>query len=499
MSIIEKLIYAISPETGFNRARYRAAYQNLGFDAAVRGRRTASWMAGGESAEAEFGVHGYDLDTIIARSRDLVRNTPYAARAVAIMASSICGIGIVPRLKTEDTAVKRTVRDDWERFSDNCDPEGLQDFYGKTLQAIRCMIESGGALIRWLPRPLDEYEFPLQCQVLEPDYIDKRKNETGADGGYTIHGVEYDKTGRRTAYWLFDRHPGDVVFGRAALLSKRVSAEYIDPLFQPLRPGQVHGVPWMTPIILRAKDINDYDSNEVRRKKIETAIAMIVERNGGGVGGALGKTETQGNGRKKETVKPETIMYMQNNETVKFPNPSHVQGYGEFMGYQLHAMAAGIGVTYEQMTGDLAGTNYSSARVGRLEFCKLVDALQWLVVVPQLSRPAWRRFQAVRQVMHGDIGQGPAIYAMPEKQGVDPEKEQNAKKAAVRNGFTGLANVIAEQGEDPEEVLDGIAAMNKKLDELGLTLDTDPRKVVTAGSAQVQQQNQDSNGSNKND
>ncbi len=47
-----------------------------------------------------------------------------------------------------------------------------------------------------------------------------------------------------------------------------------------------------------------------------------------------------------------------------------------------------------------------------------------------------------------------------------------------------LAQAIARQGHNPDAVLAEIAAMNAKLDALGLVLDSDPRKVTKTGVLQ---------------
>jgi capsid protein len=47
-----------------------------------------------------------------------------------------------------------------------------------------------------------------------------------------------------------------------------------------------------------------------------------------------------------------------------------------------------------------------------------------------------------------------------------------------------LAEVIAQQGRNPDQVLTEIAATNAKLDALGLILDSDPRRVTKTGIAQ---------------
>jgi capsid protein len=58
---------------------------------------------------------------------------------------------------------------------------------------------------------------------------------------------------------------------------------------------------------------------------------------------------------------------------------------------QFRAVAAAMGITYEQLTGDLTQVNYSSIRAGLLEFRRRCEAIQHGVIVHQLCRPIWRR------------------------------------------------------------------------------------------------------------
>jgi capsid protein len=68
---------------------------------------------------------------------------------------------------------------------------------------------------------------------------------------------------------------------------------------------------------------------------------------------------------------------------------------------------------------------------------------------------------------------------------VDPQREVDAYKSAVRCGFKTLAQVISEQGGDLDDVLTQRQTELAKLDELGIVLDTDPSEVSSAGLTQV--------------
>lgn len=48
---------------------------------------------------------------------------------------------------------------------------------------------------------------------------------------------------------------------------------------------------------------------------------------------------------------------------------------------QQHIISAGFRVPYELMTGDLSQVNFASSRVGLYEFHRMVEAVQWQVVI----------------------------------------------------------------------------------------------------------------------
>jgi capsid protein len=67
---------------------------------------------------------------------------------------------------------------------------------------------------------------------------------------------------------------------------------------------------------------------------------------------------------------------------------------------------------------------------------------------------------------------------------VDPQREVDAYKTAVRCGFKTLGQVIAEQGGDLEDVLVARQAELAMLDEMDIVTDTDPSEVNSGGGVQ---------------
>lgn len=268
-------IATVAPRMAARRVMARQAFETLtrGYDGAARGRRTEGWRAPGSSADTEIGVAGALLRD---RMRDLVRNNPHAAKAVAVLVNNIIGAGIMPRAASGDDTLDRKVDALFERWTAECDADGQLDFYGLQTLICREMVEAGEVLVRRrLRRASDGLPVPLQLQVLEADFLDATKS--GAIGaGRMVQGIEFDPVGKRRAYWLHAEHPGDA-YGtlQNGLQSRPVPATEIAHVYEKQRT-QARGVPWGAPVIRSLRDLDDYEVAELVRKKTEACVTAIV-------------------------------------------------------------------------------------------------------------------------------------------------------------------------------------------------------------------------------
>jgi lambda family phage portal protein len=239
MNWLDRTIGVVAPATALRRARHRAAIAMLArsYEGARLGRRTEGWVVAGSSANAEIGTA---LSRLRDRSRDLVRNNPYATKAVQAVVSNLVGTGILPRARSGDASINEAADMLWACFAESCDADQLTDFSGLQALIVRAMAESGECLVRLRERRLEDgLAVPLQLQLLEPDHLDTGKTGDLPGGGFIVQGVEFDPLGRRRAYWMFPVHPGEVaMFRRASLTSQPVPATSVLHLFDRLRPGR---------------------------------------------------------------------------------------------------------------------------------------------------------------------------------------------------------------------------------------------------------------------
>src|SRR5262245_48454259 len=494
LNAFERAIATLSPQWAYRRLAYRSALDIAmsarGYTAAESSRRTGDWITPTTSANAEI---GRGATKIRSRVHDLVRNNPYASIIPRRLAAKIWGRGIQPRLNIGEPQDPRRAqaRDIWSAFVDNSDPEGQLDFYGQGNLLTRTVFEGGEALVRFIPRPASfNLPVPLQIEILEGEQLDATKNEALPTGGLIIQGVEYDANGRRAAYWLFPEHPGDAMASfakRLSFQSVRYPASEVLHVFEPLRSKQARGVSIFTPIVIKLKMMDDYDDAEAMRKRIASCFAAFVTRPGGAAASPLASTSTKdGAGNRLEKIPPGLIQYLNPGEEIEFSEPPTAEGYVDYIKSQLRASAAGCGVTYSMISGDLKDVNFSSTRVGQIDFDEQVDQWQWLMMIPLFCRPVWQRVGQIAAGlgMRNEVDPWSPTWGPPGRRFIDPKNDVEAAREAIRTGTRNLFDVIAATGADPEEYLLERNRQDELLDKLGIVLDSDPRKVGRTSTAQ---------------
>lgn len=475
---LDRILLALAPTWALQRIRARAIAGTISrhYEAAQLGRRTANWNRSGADANI---VNGAAIGTLRALARDLERNNPWARRGVQLVANSIVGWGLQPKPVT-DPGTKWGPA--WRTWSETpqCDADERLTFSAMQSLAVKAVVRDGEVLLRRRRRrPTDGLAIPLAIQVLEADFIDTSKDQfIGQEGGPVIQGIEHDALGRRVAYYLFEQHPGSNRPGNHQ--SRRVSAADIIHVFRQDRPGQVRGVSWLAQVITTLRDFDEYEDATLMRQKIAACFAAFVTDPEGGTGG-LGEASTSS--PLVETLEPGMVSYLKPGQEVAFGTPP-VTGDDGFSARTLRRAAAGVGVTYEDLTGDYSQTNYSSGRMGRQAAQANVEDWRWNMLIPLLCDGIWG--WAMEAAELAGIVQAPvaASWTPPPAPMIDPDKEGTAYQRLVRAGAMTPSEMVRAQGRDPEAHWAEYAADLKQLDDKGIWLDSDVRRVSAAGLTQ---------------
>lgn len=489
--MLDSIISAIAPAWQAKRVRERFNLLRVqsAYDAARRTRRTKGWRTDNASANLETEEAGTLLRD---RSRDMVRNNPFAAAGLDMKVAYEVGTGIRPAPRTGDAALNKQASDLWAAWGKQADVAGRLDIYGIMAQAARTRAESGEALVQVLPLTAAQaadrgLSVPLQINVLEPDLLPLDYKATKPGGNIVRQGIELDASGRPVKYWMYRQHPGDRdVFARNVTPPEPIDAKFMLHIYRQDRPGQLRGVPDLAPVMTRLRLTDEYEDAALMQAFAQATVAVFVESDAHAGKGPLEGVDDAGDPLK--TMVPGMIERLLPGEKAHFMTPSGSGPFSDFTQHQLRAIATGFGLTYDLMTGDLTQANYSSLRAGRLAFKRRLEQAQWLMLIPRLCQPIWDAFirQAVAVGALPNVAGGyPVEWGPPRFEMVDPLKDAMAVRLMMRLGLKTWSQAVSEEGWDPAQQREEMAQDKADNDAAGLMLDGDPSATDGKGAAQA--------------
>jgi len=458
-------------------------------------RLTADWVTGNTSADSE--IYG-SAQKLRDRARQLCRDNDYAKQALRAIEVNVVGQGIpfqsqvrMQRGGRLDTRLNDQIEEAWREWTqaNNCHVAGKLSFNEIERLAIRSVAESGEVFIRIVRQQFSNSKVPMGLEVLEADQLDDGLNGRSQQGNEIRMGVEVDEWGRPVAYHFLAYHPGDYQFSNQQISTqrhKRVLAADVIHLYKTERPGQTRGVSFFASAIERLHHLAGYEQAEVVRARASSALMGFITSPEGELIG-----EEVFDGDRVSGFEPGVFKYLAPGESVTVPQLDAPDGQFEpFMRAMLRGVAAGIGCSYETISRDFSQTNFSSSRLSLLE-----DRDQWRILqrwmiesFNQRILDAWLDMAVLSGALSlPQYEQQPERYRhvrwMPRGWSwVDPQKEVQAYKDAVRSGFKTLADVVAEQGGDMEELFEARKRETELAVEMGLVFDSDPATAAVAPS-----------------
>jgi len=476
---IDRFVGYFSPERGLDRTRARVRIGHIrSYAAATKGRRGDSWKknATGLSSAAEVARAQPDLRN---RSRELVRNNAYAARGIQVVQSNVVGKGIRPAITgtSNEDAIKKAWKD-WAETTD-CDFDGLHDYVGIQSLVMRSVVESGEVLVRKRRRRRKEGKISVQLQVLESDFLVTERTLTSRGikpngNNKIVQGIEFNEQGKRVAYHVWEIHPGNLGIDLSKVSTQfktiRVPAEDMVHVYRVDRPGQLRGVPWITPAMLRLKDFDDYEQAQLLRQKLAACYMAFVK-----------DTEISDMDDAEDDLvrkfEPGQIEFLPPGKDIVLSDPPQVnENYAEYTRVMLQAVATALGVSYEAMTGNLKDINFSSSRMGWLEFQRNIDMWRCLIMGVQFNDPTFNWFTDAVELEGLSTNGLNKIWIAPRREMIDPAKETDPLIDQLDAGIKTLAEIVQESGKNADDHFEALAKEQQMLDTMGITIQTKNRK-----------------------
>jgi len=397
-----------------------------------------------------------------ARAQHEFANGPLGRRAVdALVNAAWGGSGITPLFRD------RGVQALWERWSRACDASGRLDWVGLGMQVLTSVVVSGEAFV--ILR-LDEGApgVPLAIQSLEPTYLDESKVDASTIGGIRYNGL------RPAGYWLFQQNP---TLSGANLESVFVPASECLHVYRPLLPGATRGQSWLAPVLISLRELDEFLQAALVRSKTAALFAGFVK--------SLEGTNPLSQAGAVPALEPGSMVRLQPGEAVEFTSPPAIENaFDPFVRAQMRRIAAGLGIPYELLSGDLSQVTFASGRAGLLEFRRAVESIQYGLLIPAFCEPVLRRWAELARavgVLPADADTEVRRWIAPEIEMLDRRAETLVDVMRIRAGLASRGEIVARAGWRVEDVDAEIAADNARADALGLVFDSDARRRTQQG------------------
>jgi lambda family phage portal protein len=377
--------------------------------------------------------------TTRARANAAYMNTPQGRRIVEAWTAALVGCGWQARSGHPDRATAARLN---EAF------EGLVN--AVLWLTVRCLARDGEAFVHL--RATDDGG--LRLAVLDPAQIDPALSRPLEGGGRIEQGVELDRDGEVIAYHVLRDVPGT---GWTSAETLRIPAADMLHVYDRFFPGQLRGLSWLAAVLLKLADRDALADALLMQAKVGALLTGFVRDPEGGTAGFAGEASATA---LNVALEPGAMRILPPGADVTFtPQPQGLRDAVAFLAAIDREIAAGAGITYEALTGDLGHANYSSARVGLLDFRRRAEALQKHLIEAQFLRPLWNRWIDV-QVLAGLIPADALAQADhravrfigPGFDWIDPEAQVAAEVLAMQNGLKSREEIVAARGRDVDEL-----------------------------------------------
>lgn len=475
MNIIDKTISIFNPKAGAERAKFRAIEKTInsgirGYEAATKGRRGDGWMPYNTSENANSDIQK-SLKILRDRSIHGYKNNASIFKAIRTIQNNVIGTGIMPTPVKSDSNLSKNeiqkIKDEWKAWAEktDCDFDGFFSLYGLQSLVMRNVAMQGEVFV--LKRRDSSSRHPIKLQVLAPHMVDHTKNSymiSERKGNYVVQGVEFNDQGKRVGYWVFDHNPNNEYTMKLA--PKFVSADDMIHVFYKEFPEQVRGVPFGTSTMLSMRDLADYKDAQLMLQKVSACHVAFTT-----------KQENAGNefdtvtGNEIDRMEPGIIERLAPGETVTFNNPPTPSSFSEYVSKNQQENAAGYGIMYEQLTGDLGNVNFSSYKAGWIEAQRQNEDWQYNMFIPQFCDKIWAWFiegLKIKMIISKNVG---AEWTPQGREMIDPVKEMNGLILELKSGLVSWTEACKRRGYNPDTLLEQMKVDKKMFEDAGINVD----------------------------
>jgi len=433
------------------------------------------------------------LRTVRNKARELSQNDDYAKQYLRQLVINVVGpqgfklqADIRNDDGTPDSVASTAIETAWKNWSRprNCSVTGKHSFRAMQTLLIRHAGRDGEGMIRSV---IDKNAHSgILFQVHEPEVLDETLNRRISDSVMIKMGVEMDGYRRPLAYHLRKRSTFASPYTTVEISPERerIPARDLIHGFDQEYINQTRGISWVVQSMIRLRMLSGYEEAALVNARTSASKMGFFTKETDATGEITGDAE-DASGNTISEAEPGTFEQLPPGFDFKPFTPEYPTAQHEaFIKATLRGAASGLGVSYNLLSGDLEGVNYSSIRAGLLEERENWKFLQtwyaetfldpifelWLesaMAKGTLNLP-FRKFEKFNRPIW--IGRRWAW--------VDPLKDVTAKILEVEAGFETATQVIAEKGEDIVELYQELEQEQKLREKYNVTVKMDEVKAL---------------------
>lgn len=475
------------------------AYQDTAHHAASRTRQPMNnWNPFLNSADGDLLT---ELDTINARTNDLIRNNGVAAGYPQTVVDNVIGGELRLSSKPDYRALGQTkewadqwskqVEALWRSFSHSTDCDAARQLnLGSIAQMVmRSGISSGEALA--VPLWFEDRQFKTSIMLIDTNRL---SNPNGQMNSATLRGgIKINNYGEPLSYFIRNETAPNLGIGFNSFQWQEIPARTdwgrrrVIHVHDKERVGQSRAKPSLTSVLgdfKRAGQFQNVTLDTVVANSMVTAF-MKTQLSGEELAESFGGDyKSYNEERQNWNIKMEgggaIIPVFGGDDIVPFTPSNRGADFDQFMESVYRNIAAGLHIPYELLLKDFSKTSYSSARAAMLEAWRFfMGRRRWLS--NYFYQPIYELF--LEEIINDGLIDAPDFYVIkngrivginkhythakwigPPRGWVDPAKEVVGAKLRMEYLLSTQEDECAEQGKDYEEVQD------QRLSELQRTL-----------------------------
>lgn len=235
----------------------------------------------------------------------------------------------------------------WDQWSQNCDLTTRLPFGSIQSQCARSWFIDGEVFL--ILTRSKKAPFRPRIQVIESHRVASPDSGAAATGNKIVDGIEFNEDGRPVAYFVRDGWQDDTY--------RRIDADFVVHIFEPSRPGQIRGLPFIYPVINDLHDLDDLQIYEMDAAKEAAKTAKVIKTASGeapnaeeairddvsvvGVDGDITERRTY----YKQALGAEVEVLRMGDEMQQFVSQRPSVAVKEYWDYIISKICAGVGIS----------------------------------------------------------------------------------------------------------------------------------------------------------